>query len=113
MAAISGSVSATPIHSLRVMFTNSGLAKSLLTTTGSSAIPQIGQSPGPSLSTSGSIGQVYLPLYAAANGSLGCSGHPHCGHGPGFAVCTSACMGQLYLPASADGMTTKGRCASC
>src|ERR1700736_5941019 len=55
-----GSVSAAPIQSRRVMSVNSesssGLAAEMVF--GSSAIPQIGQAPGLSRSISGCIGQV-------------------------------------------------------
>ena len=61
---MSGRVSATPIQKRLVMLTNSGFAESLVATRGSSAIPQMGQAPGLSRSTSGCIGQVYLPVVA-------------------------------------------------
>ena len=55
-----GAPSATPIQKRRVMSTSSGFAASVRSATrGSRAIPQIGQAPGLSLSTSGSIGQTY------------------------------------------------------
>ena len=54
-----GSVSASPIQNRRVMSTSSGFGPaSAVTASGSSAIPQIGQLPGPSWRTWGCIGQV-------------------------------------------------------
>jgi hypothetical protein len=55
-----GTDSATPTQNRRVMSASSGLGPvSAVTVTGSSAIPQIGQEPGPGCRTSGCIGQVY------------------------------------------------------
>ena len=56
----SGTVSAAPIHPRRVKSTSSGFGprSPVGTPIGSSAMPQIGQSPGPSCTISGSIGQV-------------------------------------------------------
>ena len=52
--------SATPTQNRRVMSASSGLGPvSAVTVTGSSAIPQIGQEPGPGRRISGCIGQVY------------------------------------------------------
>ncbi|MGY4328695.1 hypothetical protein ACVWWG_003112 [Bradyrhizobium sp. LB7.2] len=54
-----GSASAPPIQNRRVMSASSGLGPlSRLATSGSSAMPQIGQLPGPTWRTSGCIGQV-------------------------------------------------------
>ena len=54
-----GSVSASPIQNRRVMSTSSGFGPpSAVMDSGSSAMPQIGQFPGPSWRTSGCIGQV-------------------------------------------------------
>ena len=54
-----GTDSAAPIHRRRVMSASSGLASgSALTVSGSSAMPQIGQLPGPIWRISGCIGQV-------------------------------------------------------
>ena len=54
-----GAASRAPIQNRRVMSASSGLgASSRLMTSGSSAMPQIGQVPGPSCRTSGCIGQV-------------------------------------------------------
>ena len=53
-------VRTTPIQNLREKSTSSGFGPSSPcgTPLGSSAIPQIGQSPGPTCSISGCIGQV-------------------------------------------------------
>jgi len=56
----SGTVAATLNQKRRVMEINSSLgASSAETARGSSAIPQMGQLPGPAETTSGCIGQVY------------------------------------------------------
>ena len=58
-SAKTGSVKASPIQKRRVMSTSSWLGPaSAPTRTGSSAMPQIGQEPGPTWRTSGCIGQV-------------------------------------------------------
>src|SRR5215213_9862542 len=55
-----GTASASPIQNRRVMSVSSGLGpESTDTVTGSSAIPQIGQAPGPGRRISGCIGQVH------------------------------------------------------
>ena len=54
-----GTVSAAPIHSRRVMSTSSSFGPwSSVGASGSSAMPQIGQLPGPVWRTSGCMGQV-------------------------------------------------------
>ena len=54
-----GSASTRPIQKRRVMSASSGLGgASRLATSGSSAMPQIGQLPGPTWRISGCIGQV-------------------------------------------------------
>ncbi len=54
-----GSANAVLIQKRRVMSVSSALgASSRVTCLGSSAMPQIGQSPGPTCSISGCIGQV-------------------------------------------------------
>ena len=54
-----GSVSASPIQNRRVMSASSGFGPaSAVTDSGSSAMPQIGQFPGPFWRTCGCIGQV-------------------------------------------------------
>ena len=55
-----GSVSAVPIQKRRVMSRSSGLSPvSAVASTGSSAMPQMGQLPGPIWRICGCIGQVY------------------------------------------------------
>src|SRR3546814_13994619 len=64
-----GRVSAAPTQKRRVKSTSSGLGPSspVGTPIGSSAMPQSGQSPGPSCTISGCIGQVYwVPAGAGA-----------------------------------------------
>ena len=54
-----GMVSASPIQNLRVMSASSGFGPvSADTSSGSSAMPQIGHEPGPTWRISGCIGQV-------------------------------------------------------
>ncbi|CAM5276486.1 putative protein OS=Afipia felis OX=1035 GN=BN961_04124 PE=4 SV=1 [Afipia felis] len=54
-----GSANAKPIQNRRVISTSSGLGPvSVVARTGSSAMPQIGQEPGPTCRISGCIGQV-------------------------------------------------------
>ncbi len=54
-----GTESASPTQNRRVMSASSGLGPvSAVTVTGSSAMPQIGQTPGPTCRTCGCIGQV-------------------------------------------------------
>src|SRR3954451_5432703 len=60
-SATTGSVSSTPIQNRRVMSMSSGFGPvSAVGVSGSSAMPQIGQEPGPSCRTSGCIGQVKI-----------------------------------------------------
>ncbi len=59
-SAKTGAVRAVPIQNRRVMSRSSGLSPcSALASTGSSAMPQMGQLPGPNWRTWGCIGQVY------------------------------------------------------
>ena len=69
-SATTGTVSAPPIHSRRVMSASSSFGPwSSVTSSGSSAMPQIGQLPGPTWRTSGCIGQV--KIVPAATGFCG------------------------------------------
>src|SRR5947209_9111449 len=71
-----GTVSAAPIQRRRVMSVNSELSSAVPAAIvfGSSAIPQMGQSPGASCSTSGCIGQVkMLPGGAEAVSAFDCA----------------------------------------
>ena len=71
----SGTVAATLNQKRLVMETNSSLgASSAETARGSSAIPQMGQFPGPGATTSGCMGQVYPAAGAElAGGGAGCA----------------------------------------
>src|SRR5579885_1743158 len=71
-----GTVSASPIQNRCVMSMSSALGPlSSLTPAGSSAMPQIGQLPGPSWRISGCIGQVYIvSLDAGGFGGAGSIG---------------------------------------
>ena len=58
-SARTGTASTSPIQNRRVMSASSGLGPlSAVTVSGSSAMPQIGQLPGPTCRISGCIGQV-------------------------------------------------------
>ena len=92
--ASSGAVSARLIQKRRVMSRSSGFASSTVTVRGSSAMPQIGQLPGPARTISGCIGQVYSVLVAGRAGDSGSSAIPHLGQGPGPICRTSGHIGQ-------------------
>ena len=85
-SAKTGSVSAVPIQKRRVMSRSSGLSPvSPVASTGSSAMPQMGQLPGPIWRTCGCIGQVYStwlwsPL-AAGFAALPARARGGCDHG--------------------------------
>ena len=90
----SGAVSARLIQKRRVMSRSSGLSSSCaVTVRGSSAMPQIGQLPGPGRTISGCIGQVYSTR-VAATGISGSSAIPHCGQAAGLGRRTSGHIGQ-------------------
>ncbi len=71
MIASKGRVSKALIQSRRVMLVNSGLAAAAVTVRGSSAMPQMGQAPGPSRTICGCMGQVYSVRSFECDG-LGC-----------------------------------------
>ena len=98
-----GSVSARLAQNRRVMSTSSGLASSsTVTVTGSSAMPQMGQSPGPSSTISGCMGQVYRVWVRGPGTVTGSRAMPQSGQSPGPSCMTSGCMGQVYMaPAGA------------
>ena len=69
-----GTVSAVPIQRRRVMSRSSGLSPVCsVANTGSSAMPQIGQLPGPIWRTCGCIGQVYSTSLPVAGITVGCA----------------------------------------
>ena len=73
--ATNGNDSATPTQKRRVMSASSGLAASAVAgVIGSSAMPQIGQLPGPLRTISGCIGQVHLPAAPIGCGSAAIDG---------------------------------------
>ena len=66
-----GMVSARPNRKRRVMSRNSGLSPVwIVATTGSSAMPQMGQFPGPICRTCGCMGQVYSMSFAPPFGTF-------------------------------------------
>src|SRR5680860_1453463 len=86
-----GMVSATPTQNRRVMSLSSALGPvSAGTMTGSSAIPQIGQEPGPGCRISGCIGQVYStvspPDTEAAGGGAFVASTYSCGLASNFVL---------------------------
>ena len=91
-----GSVNTRLSRNRRVMSTSSGLgASSRVTVVGSSAMPQIGQSPGSSRTTSGCIGQVYSTLVGSSAGIAGSSAMPHIGQAAGPSLSTPGHIGQM------------------
>ena len=81
--ATTGTASASPTQSRRVMFSSSGFACSAsVMVRGSRAMPQIGQAPGPGRTTSGCIGQTHSVRVDGAATVTGSSAMPHFGHAP-------------------------------
>ncbi len=106
-------VSATQTQNRRVISTSSGFFSSAtLTVLGSSAMPQIGQSPGASRTISGCIGQVYSVLSMGSAAMEGSSAMPHFGQSPGPCRRTSGSMGQVYS-LEASLRTAEGAAAAC
>src|SRR5579862_8308255 len=92
-----GAASATLIQNRRVIETSSGFtSSSIVTVRGSSAMPQIGQEPGPGRTMRGCIGQVYSMRVLGAGGTSGSKAIPHFGHAPGWLWRTSGSIGQTY-----------------
>ena len=87
-------MSAALIQNRRVISSSSLVSSSALIITASRAMPQIGQLPGSSRSTSGCIGQVYWCLGAAMLARS--SAMPHFGQAPGWLAWTSGCIGQVH-----------------
>ncbi len=98
ISASMGAASATLIQSRLDISPSSGLESSAVTSRGSSAIPQIGQEPGPSRTICGCIGQVYSERLAGVGTVTGSSAMPHFGQLPGPVCFTSGCIGQVYSP---------------
>ncbi len=96
ISASMGTASTTLIQSRLVILTSSGLESSEVISRGSSAIPQIGQEPGPSRTICGCIGQVYSERLVGAGAAAGSSAMPHFGQLPGPVCFTSGCIGQVY-----------------
>jgi hypothetical protein len=95
MKASIGTVIAADHQNRRVMSSSSGLLSSMVTTRGSSAMPQIGQDPGASRTISGCVGQVHSVFVRGAT-STGSSAMPHFGHAPGPFWRTSGSMEHVY-----------------
>src|ERR1700733_4332640 len=92
--AISGAVRARLTQKRRVMSRSSGFSSgAALTVRGSSAMPQIGQEPGPGRTISGCMGQVYS-VRADTDGISGSSDIPQEGHAPALLSRTSGHIGQ-------------------
>ena len=91
------------------MLANSGLAALAVTVRGSSAMPQIGQVPGPSRTICGCMGQVYSMRSVAAEGWVGSSAIPHFGQAPALGRALRDAWGRCIermpqgLGGSADG----------
>src|ERR1035438_4121753 len=82
------------IQSRLVISASSGLASSVVTPRGSSAMPQIGHEPSASRTICGCIGQVYSVCFAGAVDRS--SAMPHFGQLPGPVCLISGCIGQVY-----------------
>src|SRR5664279_686080 len=91
-----GAANATLIHRRLVMSFSSGFDSSAVTSRGSSAMPHIGQLPGPGRTICGCIGHVYSVCLAGAVTVTGSSAMPHFGQLPGPVCLISGCMGQVY-----------------
>ena len=91
-----GEPSATLIHSRLVISISSGFDSSAVTSRGSSAMPQIGQLPGPARTICGCIGQVYSVRFDGAETVTGSRAIPHFGQLPGPICFTSGCIGHVY-----------------
>ncbi|GBF31786.1 hypothetical protein MnTg04_01753 [bacterium MnTg04] len=88
-----GIVNDTLTQNRRVISISSRLSSSSsVTTTGSSDMPQSGQSPGLSRTISGCMGQVYCRAGAATKTRS--SAIPHLGQSPAWSDSTSECIGQ-------------------
>src|SRR5882757_8681328 len=96
--ASSGTVRAALTQNRRLISRSSGFSSSpRVTVRGSSAMPQMGQLPGPGRTISGCIGQVHSVLVAGSCGDSGSNAIPHFGHGPGPSCLTSAHIGQTWI----------------
>ena len=96
-----GTVSATLTQKRRVIETNSGFSSCSATAVlGSSAMPQIGQDPGPSRTISGCMGKVYSIRVGSAEPAARSSAIPHFGQAPGRSWLTSGSIGQMYSAAN-------------
>ena len=100
-----GTANATPIQKRRVMSSSSGFSSFAATVLGSSAMPQIGQSPGSLRTISGCMGQTYSVMSGLGSAFSGSSAMPHMGHAPGLDSRTSGSIGQMY---TAPGIATSG-----
>src|SRR4029077_3891198 len=91
-----GAVGARLTQKRRVMSRNSGFSSSwAVAVRGSSAMPQMGQLPGPGRTISGCMGQVYSTR-VAADGISGSRAMPQRGHALGSVARTTGHMGQTY-----------------
>ena len=100
-----GTAKATPIQKRRVMSSSSGFSSFAATVLGSSAMPQIGQSPGSLRTISGCIGQTYSVMSGFGSAFSGSSAMPQTGQAPGLDSRTSGSIGQMY---TAPGIATSG-----
>ena len=92
-----GTARTTLTQKRRVMSWSSGLSSSppAAPARGSRAIPQMGQLPGTSRTTSGCIGQTHSVRVAGGCGLVGSRPIPHFGQVPGSSWRTSGCMGHV------------------
>lgn len=93
----SGTVSARPTRKRSRMDCSSGSGGSSASTVrGSSAMPHLGQLPGPFFTTSGCMGHTYSTRDSWTGSVSGSSAMPHLGQAPGCDWRTSGSMGQTY-----------------
>ena len=108
-----GRPSSTATHNRRVMSTSSGFGpSSARTVRGSSAMPQIGQEPGPGLTTSGCMGQVYSTRVCGVVERSGSSAIPHFGHAPEWSCSISGSIGHTYRVPSEAVWAASGAAAA-
>ena len=90
-----GTVQTTAIFILRTKSLYTLFSSESVGSIGTKSIPHMGQEPGPSLTTSGCMGQVYIVLLLANSASLTKS-IPQTGQSPGlsYTFSPSQCIGQ-------------------
>src|SRR5437867_6563317 len=101
----SGAVRLRLIQNRWLISASSGLTSSTAAgVLGSRAMPQMGQEPGASRTTSGCIGQTYSVREGGAGAAItGSSAMPQLGQSPAVFRRTSGCIGQVKAPVDSTG----------